>query len=196
MIPLVVGANVSCLNKKRKTIGRSFRIAEEWLEVLNEEAERQGISVNSLLNRILQQYSVLRYMLRYGAITLTRKGFSAILECCPEDSIRENARNAGSTIARDLLLTMGAQANHNFIVFLTEQLLSKFAGWFQVDHHIRRDKEIFHLRHDLGTKWSIYLAETASEMFKSILNEEITTEISDSSVTLTIYIQNNSLTPP
>jgi len=184
------------LNRKKRTVGRSFRISEEWLEVLNEEAERQGISVNSLLNRILQAYSFLRYMLRYGAIMLTRKGFSGILESCPEESIRENARNAGSTIARDILLTMGAQPNYRFLVSLYKKLLSEFAGWFECDHHIKRDKEIFHLRHDLGTKWSIYLAEAASEMFKSILNKEVTTEISDSSVTITIPRQNNSLTPP
>lgn len=91
---------------------------------------------------------------------------------------------------------MGAQPNHSFLVSLYKQLLSEFAGWFQCDHHIRRDKEIFHLRHDLGTKWSIYLAEAASEMFKSVLNEEVTTEISDSSVTITVNRQNNTLTPP
>ena len=174
------------LNKKRKTVGRSFRIAEEWLEVLNEEAERQGISVNSLLNRLLQQYSVLRYMLRYGAITLTRKGFSAILESCPEDSIRKNARNAGSTIANDLHRTIGAPSNYNYMVFLIKQLLSDFAGWFECDHHIRRGKEIFHLRHDLGINWSIYLAEAASEMFKTVLDKKVTTEVSDSSATITI----------
>jgi len=108
---------VSFLNRKRRTVGRSFRIDEEWLRVLNEEAERQGISVNSLLNRLLEQYSFIRYMLRYGAITLTRKGFSAILESCPEDKIRENARNAGSTIAKDLLRTMGAPINYSFFGF-------------------------------------------------------------------------------
>jgi len=183
-------------NKKRKTVGRSFRIDEEWLNVLKEESEKQGVSVNSLLNRLLQQYAYLRYMLRYGAITLTRKGFSGILECCPEESIRENARNAGSTIARDLLLTMGAQSNYRFLVSLYKQLLSEFAGWFECDHHIRRDKEFFHLRHDLGIKWSIYLAEAASEMFKSILNKEVTTEMSNSSVTITISRQNKSLTQP
>ena len=34
-------------NFKRKTIGHSFRIEEESLKILTEEAERQGISVNA-----------------------------------------------------------------------------------------------------------------------------------------------------
>jgi hypothetical protein len=177
---------LSFLNKKGKTVGRSFRIDEEWLNVLSEEAERQGISVNSLMNRLLQQYSFIRYMLRYGAITLTRKGFSAIVESCPKDMIKENARNAGSTIAKDLLRTMGAPTNYRFLVFLITNLLSEFAGWFECDHHIRGNKEILHLRHDLGPNWSIYLDEAASEMFKSTANKKVKTEILGNSVTITI----------
>jgi hypothetical protein len=184
------------LNEKRKTVGRSFRIDEEWLRVLNDEAEREGISVNALLNRILQKYSYIRYMLRYGAITLTRKGFSTILESCPEDKVRENGRNAGSTLTRDLLLTMGVTPSYSFVILLVKKILSEFAGWFECDHHIKRDKEILHLRHDLGIKWSIYLSGVASGTFNSILDKEVAIEISDSSVTITIPKQNNSLTPP
>ena len=180
------------LKEKRKTVGRSFRIDEEWIKVLNEEAEKQGISANSLLNRLLQQYAYLRYMLRYGAITVTRKGFSGILECCPEDKLRENGRNAGSTITRDILLTMGVAPDYSFVILLVKKILSEFAGWFECDHHIKRDKEILHFRHDLGIKWSIYVEAAASETFHSILGKKVTTEISDSSVTITIYRQNKS----
>jgi hypothetical protein len=178
------------LNKKRKTVGRSFRIDQEWLNVLNEEAEKQGISVNSILNRLLQQYAYLRFMLRYGAITLTRKGFASLLECCPDDEIREKGRIAGSKITKDLLLTMGVPPTYEFTVFLVEKLLSEFAGWFKCDHHIKRDKEILHMRHDLGIKWSIYLSGVASGTFNSLLDKEVGIELSDSSVTVTIDKQN------
>ena len=181
----------SLLNKKRKTVGRSFRIDEEWLDVLNEEAEKQGISVNSLLNRLLQQYAYLRYMLRYGAITLTSKGFSNILECCPDDKIRQKGEKAGESIVKDLLLTMGVTPTYGFVLCLVKKLLSEFAGWFECDHHIKPDREVLHMRHDLGRKWSIYLAGISSGTFNSLLNQEIELEISDSSVTITIPKQNN-----
>jgi len=180
------------LNKKRKTIGRSFRIDEKWIKVLNEEAEKQGISVNSLMNRLLQQYAYIRYMLRYGAITLTRKGFSALLECCPEDKVREKGRKAGLEITRDMLLTMGAAQDYNFVILLVKKILSEFAGWFECDHHIKPDREILHFRHDLGIKWSIYVEGAASATFNSVLGKKVTTEISDSSVTITIYRQNKN----
>jgi hypothetical protein len=189
----LVEENLLLLNKKRKTIGRSFRIDEEWIKVLNEEAEKQGISVNSLMNRLLQQYAYIRYMLRYGAITLTRKSFSALLECCPEDKVREKGRKAGLEITRDMLLTMGAALDYSFVILLVKKILAEFAGWFECDHHVKRDKEILHFRHDLGIKWSIYVEAAASETFSSVLGKKVTTEISDSSVTITIYRQNNSI---
>ena len=177
-------------NKKRKTVGRSFRVDEEWLNVLNEEAEKQGVSVNSLLNRLLQQYAYLRYMMRYGAITLTRKGFANILESCPDEKVKENGRNAGETIVKDLLLTMGVTPNYAFVIFIVKKLLSEFAGWFECDHHIKENKEVLHLRHDLGPKWSIYLSGITAGTFNSLLNKEIQIETSDSSVTVTIDKQN------
>ena len=95
-----------------------------------------------------------------------------------------------------MLLTMGVSPTYDFTVFLVTKLLSEFAGWFECDHHIRRDKEILHLRHNLGIKWSIYIEGAASETFNSILDKEVTTEISDSSVTITIHKQNNNSSTP
>jgi hypothetical protein len=180
------------LNEKRKTVGRSFRLDEEWLTVLTNEAEKEGISVNALMNRTLEKYSYLRFMMRYGAITLTSKGFTAILEDCPDDKLSENGRNAGSAITRDLLLTMGVAPNYDFVILLVKKILSEFAGWFECDHHIKQDKEILHLRHNLGAKWSIYLAAVADSTFTILLNKDIKIEQSEYSVTITINKQNKN----
>jgi len=75
---------------------------------------------------------------------------------------------------------------------LIKKLLSEFAGWFECDHHIRQDKEILHLRHDLGINWSICVSEVASGTFNALLNKEVKIELSDSSVTITIDKQNNN----
>lgn len=174
------------MNRKKKTVGRSFRIDEEWLMVLNEEAKRQGVSVNSFLNRLLQQYAHLRYMLRYGAITLTRKGFVTILECCPDEKLLENGKNAGTDTLKDIFRTMGVTPNYSFLISLIKRLLSDFAGWFECDFHTKPDKDILHLRHQLGKKWSIYLSGVATGTFETLLNKEVEIETSDSSVTITI----------
>ena len=120
------------------------------------------------------------------ARALTRKGFVGILECCPDDMIKERGVTAGSTIDKDILLTMGAPTDLGFVADLIEKLLSEFAGWFECDHHVKRDKEILHLRHDLGKKWSLYLTGAAQGICKSVLKKDVDVEMTDSSVTMTI----------
>ena len=117
---------------------------------------------------------------------MTRKGFVGILECCPDDMIKERGVTAGSTIDKDILLTMGAPTDLGFVADLIEKLLSEFAGWFECDHHVKRDKEILHLRHDLGKKWSLYLTGAAQGICKSVLKKDVDVEMTDSSVTMTI----------
>jgi len=89
---------------------------------------------------------------------------------------------------------MGVTPNYGFVIILVKKILAEFAGWFECDHHIKRDKEVLHFRHDLGLNWSIYLSEVATGTFNSLLNQEVSIELSDSSVTITIPKQNLVIT--
>ena len=173
--------------EKRRTISRSFRIDAEWMEVLQEEAEREGISINALLNKILQQYSRnYRHAGRYGVVLLTRPTFASIIRCCSEGALIETAKASGSTRTKDALRTLGIPSNHDSLVAFIRDNLGEFAGWFKFNHHIMEDKEMLHLRHVFGNKWSIFIAETISTMFEFILNKKVTTDISNFSATITI----------
>jgi hypothetical protein len=131
-------------------------------------------------------------MLRYGAVTITSKGFAAILESCPEDKLRENGRNAGTNIARDVLLTMGAKPNYELVILIITKLLSEFAGWFEYDYHVKQDRDILHLRHNIGVNWSIYVSEASNAAFATVLKKDVSIEHTEYSVTVTIKKQNKN----
>lgn len=98
------------VDKKSRTIGRSFRINERCLNVLNEESKKEGISTNALLNNVLQDYSIFhRHFKRYGGIILTQKTFSAIMEACPKEDLREIAKKGGSMNAKDFFSVINAK---------------------------------------------------------------------------------------
>ena len=173
--------------EKRRTISRSFRIDEDWMQVLQKEAEREGISVNALMNKVLQQYSRhYRYAERYGVVILTRPTFTAIIGCCSERALTETAKVSGSTGTKDALRTLGIPSTHDSLVAFIKNNLGEFAGWFKFNNHIMKDKEMLHLRHTFGIKWSAFIAEVISTMFEFIMNKKVTTEISNFSVTITI----------
>ncbi|MCW4015127.1 MAG: hypothetical protein NWF06_02040 [Candidatus Bathyarchaeota archaeon] len=176
--------NNSTPHRKNKTRGCSFRINEEWLNVLTEEADKQAISVNSLMNKILRQYSFqYRHMKRFGSVVLSRTLLTKIIDCCTESEIKEIAQFTGSIETKDALRTLGIHSTYDKVL---EHLKSVgiFGGWFDFTQHTKDAGEYLHLRHEFGKKWSKFLAETISTVFKSILNTEIKIEVFDNYVTI------------
>lgn len=176
-------------NQKNKTIGFSFRIDEKWLKILREEADRQGISVNALHNRILEAYCQhWRWAERMNVLLLSRPIVSGIVNCCPDEKLVEIARASGSTGVTDSLRTLGIAPNYNNLKGFIENNLAKSGKWFDYSEHTKGKKDIIHLRHELGKKWSLFIANQAATLFKTNLGITAKTEIFDNFATLKITL--------
>jgi len=161
--------------------------------ILNEEAERAGISSNALINKILQEYcEYQRYAKRFGVISISLKEFSGILEACSKEALVDNAKKAGLVVAADALRTMGLGNNYKDLVFFVTRFLAEYANYCKCEHYVINNKEYFHLRHDLGEKWSICLAEGFSTLFESCGMEGVKKEILDGAVTLEVPLSQHS----
>lgn len=183
------GGGVCLLNQRRRTTGFSLRVNEDWLEILREESSRQGISVNALMNKILKNYcNNWRWAERFGIIILDRPTFAAIVGCCPDERLKEIAKVSGSTGTKDALRTIGLPSTYEEVTLFIKNNLGKFANWFDYNQFSRGRKEILHLRHELGRKWSIFIAKQVSTMFESILDKTAKTELFDNAATLEIIV--------
>ena len=173
-------------SKKRKTVGRSFRIDEEWMKILYAEAEREGISPNALVNKILGDYSQFyRFSKRFGIVNISIPTLSAFVNCCSKEKIIEIAEFSAGTLVKDGMRTIGLSADYYALVFFIKNIFGGLAGWFDCDHHIKNDEEVFHLRHNLGNKWSLFITTVISKMFDYFLNEKIETDVLIGAVTIT-----------
>ena len=171
---------------KKKSVARSFRVAEDSLKVLYEEAEKVGISPNTLLNQILLDYSnFYRFSKRFGIVNISYPTMSKFVECCSKEKLVEIAHYTASTTIKDGIRTLGFSVNYGTLVYFVEYIFGGLAGWFECNHHLKNGKEIFHLRHNLGDKWSVYVAEVISYMFLHYLDEKFEVEFLEGSVTLT-----------
>jgi uncharacterized protein YbgA (DUF1722 family) len=174
-------------SKKKRTVSYSFRLEEEWLKTLQEESNKQGISVNSLMNKILKRYSRhYRHMVAHNVIMLSHSDFAILLNSSTDDGIKEMARIIGDIKAKEILHQLGIPYKHEALMKYIEDDLGNVANWFNFTHHVEGVAELIMLQHDLGRKWSIFLEEAIPRMFKSILNEKVTSESSDYAVTLTL----------
>ncbi|MGA3061438.1 MAG: hypothetical protein ABSD92_13870 [Candidatus Bathyarchaeia archaeon] len=172
---------------KNRTIGRSFRINEQWLKTLDEEAERQRTTSNALINGILRDYCLFyRYFKRVDGISLSQKTLSRYAEACPKEKLDEIAKKAGSNVAIDLFRTMGLGFNFKDSIFFIVVILGEYADWFKCEHYIVKDREILHLRHNLGENWSFYISEVVSTLLERCCNRKVKREILDGAVTLEV----------
>jgi hypothetical protein len=174
-------------NQKRKTVGFSSRVDEEWLEVLREESQRQGVSVNALINKILQSYCQhYRWVDKFSSINITRPTLRKLVSCCSEDELREVAKMSGSTCTKDALRTMGLAPTYDNVIFFIKNKMGKHSKWFQFNEYTRNNKHIIHLHHEMGKEWSIFVATQIATQIETILNKTATTEILDNSATIQI----------
>ena len=65
--------NRSTADARASTVTRSFRFETEISDVLEEEAERMGVSVNALVNIVLKGYSnFTRYLSKIDMVVINR----------------------------------------------------------------------------------------------------------------------------
>ena len=170
---------------------RTFRINPEYDKVLNEEAEKNGLSVSALLNQIIRQYVVInRFTEKNPMITISQRTFSPVLECTSEDDLAKAGEKTGSIIPEEVLLLQGKSLDLNTVLWLLEVSLGKYGNWFDFSRSVLNGKERIHLSHQLNHKWSIFLENYVKGMFSSILDMNPDVKRRETSVTL--YIPNRS----
>src|SRR5215831_6390668 len=127
------GGHVALSSKmpRPRTVAKSFRINEEALEALQEEATRQNISVNTLVNQLLIDYAEFgRFVQRAHALRLTRKTFEEILKIPPEDGLGKAGQAAGKSGPGAIITSKWGKLNmDNVISFVRD--LSTYANLFE-----------------------------------------------------------------
>ena len=152
---------------RAKTIAKSLRINEEALGALQEEAARQNISVNTLVNQLLLDYAEFgRFVQRAKAVRLTRKTFEEILKIAPEDGLGKAGQEAGRSAPGAIITSKWGKMNvNNVINFIRD--LSSYANLFEYYEKEENGHWTITLVHELGPKWSAFLSHYLSEAFAS-----------------------------
>jgi hypothetical protein len=179
-----------CMSAREGNIGtkvRTFRLRESLDDVLREEADRQSITVSALLSQMVARYAAAeRFFARYDALTIERKTFASILDDLTDEKVAKLGDLAGSRSLRSGLAIRGMNVNRENIRFVVEEVYGLYSGWFTPNFFERNGFSVYHLRHDLGMKWSIFLERYMVNMFKSLMGLEVKSEKGYDYVTISI----------
>ena len=106
-----------CHQRKHDTVNLSCRLDKEVYELLNEQAEHQGISMNSLMNSITKRHLTWqRFSDDIGLVPITKLTLERIFQNLDEQTIKKIASDVGGIVPRELLyLTYGKMDFDNLI---------------------------------------------------------------------------------
>lgn len=174
--------------KGRKTVTRTFRVREEWDDILRNEAEKQGISVNVLVNMILRRYARFdRWTRHSNIISLTQDSLRIIMKGIPKENIAKAGEMRGQPAIQSIIDIMGLPSNYESFAFLMPNFFGGgYALWFRCHRHSHGNRDIFHLQHNLGRKWSVFL-ENYFRSYLKTLKIECETKVYDYAVNIEVH---------
>jgi predicted DNA-binding ribbon-helix-helix protein len=168
-------------------VTRTFRLEEEVDAVLREEAEKNDISVNNLVNRIMKEYVVSsRYFNKGESIILSSQTLIELLTNMDINDIMAAAKESGIRRTKDQLLMRGMKLDRKSAIWYITEVIGKYNAWFTCDLHEEKTETMLYLRHNYNEKWSIFLQNYLNTMFKELLDITLDIEYTPNSVILRV----------
>ena len=141
---------------KASSEGLSLRIDSAILNAIRKEALQKDISVNTLLNQIAKQHVQWHsHAAATGIVTIRKQSLMKLINRLDEPEISNIAKEI-SKESKDFVLLLRNEYN-------LESVLDVIQTWIRIcaykyKSEIKSDTELHIIQHDMGKKWSFYLA--------------------------------------
>lgn len=154
--------------RRRKTTTRSFRVDELALEVIEKDAAKANVSVNTLVNQLLLSYANFdHYFGRFQTIKITSDAFAGLIRYVPDEGAAEAGRLKASSIASSVILAMHGSMNLDGVLDHLKTI-GDYSKFFTYSESEREGRRVVTLIHSFGPKGSIYFSEYLKSMFEMI----------------------------
>jgi hypothetical protein len=172
----------------QKTTTRTIRLPSNLDRILQKDAKEKRTTVNSLISAALTKYTEWdRYAESFGFICLPRNGFKLIIDSLDDETIKQIAEEIGSRQPKELMMFIFKKMTLD--TFISQvSLFSRYAGFgtYEVETNERNYTIVVH--HELGRKWSIYLAHLGSQGLKSTLGVVPKFHVTEYSVVFEFFV--------
>jgi hypothetical protein len=175
--------------KKVNTETITFRLPSNLIDGLRKEAESDRISLNSLVTKIFANHIQWeKYERKVGLLPMTRTFLKEVVNQLSEEQIASMAQRTEKETFKNILTFMRETHSIEDFIFILRTWLN--VSWMQHNIEQKDGYYRFHIQHDLGIKWSIYVKILVSELSEDILNRKVQVKISASTISL-VFFQNS-----
>jgi hypothetical protein len=149
-----------------KTATASFRLDDSALNTLQEDARKQNISLNTLLNQLVLTYANYdRPMKRFHMIKLPASSFLHLLQAATNMTIIEAGNAAGKDVPKTYInAKWGELTVENALNYL--KTTADYTSLFEYSEVSRGGKINVTLSHDFGAKGSLFLQRYVQAIFE------------------------------
>jgi len=161
-------------NKYGKTIGTTnitTRIDGDTLRELQDEANSSGIALSSLTKQILTNYAKWdKFASKAGMIPVAKAVISEAFDRLSEEEVVQLATSVGKNALGDIILFMKGKIDLDSLFSWLELWLKRnsTAGFSYV---VKNGIHTCIMKHNLGSKWSLYHKTVLQLMLEEIIGE-------------------------
>jgi len=151
---------------KASTKNLSLRIESTILDHIRNEALQKDISVNTLLNQITKQH--VRWHSHAGAagfVVVRKKLIMKLISRLDEAEISDIAKEI-STESKDFVLLLRNEYQIESVIDVIRTWISVSA--YKYKSEMRGATQLHIIQHEMGKKWSFYLAELLGYIFDDL----------------------------
>jgi hypothetical protein len=175
------------VRERKKSATRTIRLESEQDTALIKEAERRGYSVNSLIGHIFDRYLTgYRYFDMTGMVVMNGETINEFLEKLTISDIKEIGEQAGRARIKSSLMQRGKRINFENMKWFISQVLGENHGWYRCDVQEEGKQVSFHLTHQLGYKWSVFLGSYIPSAFADVLELKCNTVIMNKAINIEV----------
>lgn len=175
------------------TVTRSFRFDSEMSRILDEEAERMGVSVNALVGIILRRYSEFtRYLSKIDMVVLNRELIISLLESRDEEYLYKLGTKLGGTVSVDTIMFWKKDFSEESVLEYIEKIICLYGHLGTFDEVSHMESRTIVIRHRLGRKGSKFFEGYLRSTLKNTVGKDAVFDVTDSSIKFEISSSANS----
>lgn len=174
----------------KKTVTMTFRIDENVITKLRNEADNREISLNTLANQIFKRFVEWGlFEPKLGLIPIPKPILVELFGNMSEDRLLDMANRIGRNTVKDIALFMKQKMDvKSFLDWFETRMKMSF---IEISHHKSENgKHSYILKHDLGKNWSLYHKIILELIFNDVLGKRINNiVISPTMLSFSVFVE-------
>ena len=150
-----------------KTDTVSFRVPSDLRLILEREARRTGVALNTLVTQIFARYAGWgQYAGKVKLLPVNKDLLREIFQTMPKDKIVEIGKRLGETTGREEILFLFHQITPGTVLNYMDVWTSHFDAH---KHHHDGKRHFYTVHHDVNVNYSIFTKEYVSGMIQNTI---------------------------